>query len=98
MFRRGLSRGGTSKGLAEVHAESGTLIAYATNPGDTALDGEGEHSPYVTALLEHIADPGSDIRLMFSSVYESVEAATSKKQQPWFAAQLPGRPLYLKPE
>jgi len=97
MYRRGISRGGMSRGFREVHAESGTLIAYATNPGDTALDGEGEHSPYVSALLKEIVQRGVDIRIMFSSVYESVEAATNKRQQPWYAAQLPGRPLILRP-
>jgi len=98
MFRRGASRSSGSKGLAEVKAASGTLIAYATNPGDSALDGDDdEHSPYVRALLKHIAVPGQDVRLMFSAVYESVDEATKQRQQPWYAAQLPGRPLIMKP-
>ncbi len=98
MFRRGLSRGAVSRGLAEVKADSGTLIAYATKPGDTALDGEGEHSPYVTALIENVGQPGLDIRIMLSSVSDSVKAATKQRQQPWYAVDLPGKPLYLKPE
>ncbi len=90
-------RGGTSLGLAEMRAASGTLIAYATNPGDAALDGDGEHSPYVTALLKHMVETGKDVRLMLSAVYESVEQATKGRQQPWYSAQLPGRDLMLKP-
>lgn len=97
MVRRGLTRNSASKGLAEVQAVSGTLIAYATSPGDTALDGEGDHSPYVQGLLKHLVEPGNDIRIMFSAVYETVEEITKKRQQPWYAAQLPGRNLFLRP-
>ena len=97
MVRRAVSRSGANKGLAEVKAASGTLIAYATNPGDTADDGEGDHSPYVTALLAHLAEPGQDVRIMFSQVYDTVNDDTKGRQQPWYAAQLPGRQLMLKP-
>ena len=37
----------------------GTLIAYATQPDNVALDGEGRNSPFTAALLRHIATPGS---------------------------------------
>ena len=94
MFRRGASRSTSSRGLAEIQAASGTLIAYATSPGDTALDGEGEHSPYVTALLGHMTAV-NDVRIMFSSVYETVDGLTAGRQKPWYAAQLPGRSLVL---
>jgi uncharacterized caspase-like protein len=90
-------RGGASLGLVEMRAASGTLIAYATNPGAAALDGNDEHSPYVTALLKNMVDPGKDVRLMFSAVYETVEQATNGQQQPWYSAQLPGRLLTLNP-
>jgi uncharacterized caspase-like protein len=95
MYRR--ARGGASLGLAEMRAASGTLIAYATNPGDIALDGDDEHSPYVSALLKHLVEPGQDIRLMFSAVYDSVKESTRERQNPWYSAQLPGRQLILTP-
>jgi len=40
-------------GLARIDAAVGTLIAYATAPGEVAFEGEGNHSPFTTALLEH---------------------------------------------
>ena len=42
------------RGLGRVDAASGTLIAYATQPGNVAADGKGRNSPFTTALLEHI--------------------------------------------
>jgi len=36
----------------------GTLIAFATGPGQTALDGqEGTNSPFTRALMAHITHP-----------------------------------------
>jgi len=38
----------------------GTLIAFATGPGQTALDGqEGTNSPFTRALIAHITTPAS---------------------------------------
>ena len=34
-----------SRGLAKMDASKGTLIAYATSPGDVAADGKGANSP-----------------------------------------------------
>jgi len=39
-------------GLAEMKSSEGTLIAFATGPGQTAIDGrQGENSPFTRALL-----------------------------------------------
>ena len=97
MFRRRGVRGG-GRGLAEIHADSGTLIAFATSPGDSALDGEGEHSPYAKALIDHFGDQGSEIRLMFGSVADSVQDATRKEQLPWISSPLGGKFYSFNPE
>jgi hypothetical protein len=39
-------------GLAPMHAPTGTLISYATQPGNVARDGSNGHSPYTKALAE----------------------------------------------
>jgi len=36
----------SSRGLAQMDAPKGTIIAYATSPGKVASDGEGRNSPY----------------------------------------------------
>ena len=97
MFRRRGVRGG-GKGLAEIHADLGTLIAFATSPGDSALDGDGEHSPYAKALIDHLGDQGSEIRLMFGSVADSVQDATRKEQLPWISSPLGGKFYSFNPE
>jgi uncharacterized caspase-like protein len=97
MQRTGRSRGGTSRGLAEIRADTGTLIAYATAPGDVAADGVGEHSPYTFALLQHMVEPELDIRIMFGKVLDTVVERSGKKQQPWFSSALGGTQFQFKP-
>src|SRR3981189_583587 len=51
-----------ASGLAEMKSGEGTLIAFATGPGQTALDGEvGTNSPFTRALMANIASPGVEI-------------------------------------
>jgi len=78
------------RGLAQVESGLGTLIAYATQPGNVALDGQGEHSPFAAALLTHIETPGLEIRQVLSRVRQSVVAATDSKQVPWDHSSLIG--------
>lgn len=72
-----------SHGLAEVEGKAGTLIAYATQPGNVALDGDGANSPFTEALLEYIEEPGFEIRDVLTKVRMRVMKKTDKKQIPW---------------
>ncbi len=83
------------QGLAEVRTAVGTLIAYATGPGDVASDGTGEHSPFTSALLDHIATPGLEVRMILSRVREEVLEQTNKQQVPWDSSSLLGE-FYFK--
>jgi len=83
------------RGLARVESGIGTLIAYATQPGNVALDGEGQHSPFAGALLEHIATPGLEIRQILTRVRESVLDATGRQQVPWDHSSLTGDFYFL---
>jgi uncharacterized caspase-like protein len=71
------------QGLAEMHASVGTLIAYATQPGNVAEDGKGVNSPFTTGILRHIHEPGLEIREILTSVRVSVLAETERRQIPW---------------
>ena len=55
-------------GLAEINPAGGTMIAFATDPGDVALDGTGQHSPFTEALLKHIETPGLEVNVMMTRV------------------------------
>ncbi len=84
-------------GLAEMKSGEGTLIAFATGPGQTALDGDsGGNSPFTRALLAHIATPGVEIQQAMTRVRADVSAQTSKQQLPWGHTNLTGS-VYLNP-
>jgi hypothetical protein len=70
-------------GLAEMRAPEGTLISYATQPGNVAMDGTGANSPYTTALAAGMRRPGLDIFRMFNQVGLQVKRGTDGSQQPW---------------
>jgi uncharacterized caspase-like protein len=78
-------------GLAEMKSGEGTLIAFATGPGQTALDGEsGTNSPFTRALLANIATPGAEIQQAMTKVRAQVNEETNKGQLPWGHTNLIG--------
>jgi uncharacterized caspase-like protein len=98
MQRRVATRQIASRGLARVEPTYGdTLIAYAAKAGSTAEDGDGEHSPFTTALLKHLAEPGLDIRLAFGRVRDDVLKNTRNTQEPFVYGTLGGRDITLVP-
>ena len=60
-----------------------TLIAYATEAGSHVQDGEGDHSPFTTALLKHLGEPGLDIRRALRRVRDDVRMSTQGQQEPF---------------
>src|SRR6202022_1399623 len=84
-------------GLAEMKSGEGTLIAFATGPGQTALDGqEGTNSPFPRALIANIAQPGVEIQQAMTKVRAQVNEETNKGQLPWGHTNLIGS-VYLNP-
>jgi tetratricopeptide (TPR) repeat protein len=73
---------------------AGTLIAYATAPGQVALDGEGANSPFSAALSRHIGTAGLEVQQMLTRVRAEVVAATKSRQVPWSNSSLLGE-VYL---
>ncbi|NAT15517.1 peptidase C14 [Pseudomonas syringae pv. actinidifoliorum] len=71
-------------GLAPVYVPKGTLIAFATSPGQTAADGRGQRNgKYTSALLQHIGAPDCTIEAMFKRVRNTLSVATKGKQISW---------------
>src|SRR5690242_12079256 len=84
-------------GLAEMKSGEGTLIAFATGPGQTALDGqEGQNSPFTRALIAHITQPGVEIQQAMTEVRAQVQEDTNKGQLPWGHTNLTGA-VFLNP-
>ena len=85
-------RGGT--GLARVNAPSGTLIAYATDPGSVASDGDGSNGLYTGELIKQLK-VSQRIEDIFMNTRNNVEKLSDGKQRPWEEARLKGV-FYLK--
>jgi uncharacterized caspase-like protein len=81
---------GIGKGLAELQAGVGTFVAYATKPGDVALDGEGRNSPFTAALAKALKTPGRGLTAIMIDVRKDVLATTGGKQVPWDHSALTG--------
>jgi hypothetical protein len=89
-WERKWHRGGSPRGLASVYAPKGTIIGFATSPGEYASDGAGRNGTYTAALLQHIDTPDCSIETMFKRVRNTVAAATNGKQTSWEHTSLSG--------
>jgi hypothetical protein len=78
------------RGLAGAESGVGTLISFATQPGNVALDGEGRNSPFTTALIKHIGS-NQDLSGILIAVRNEVRATTAGRQVPWENSALTGR-------
>jgi len=85
----------SSAGLAQLNAPNGSLIAYATGPGDVAADGGGRNSPYTLALVEAMKVPRVVVESMFRLVRNKVSDATRNRQTPWVSSSLGGGDFYF---
>ena len=75
-------------GLAQTKAPAGSLLAYATAPGNTASDGAGDHGMYTEHLAKAILQQGKVLELLFKDVRVGVRQATSDAQTPWEESSL----------
>lgn len=82
-------RGG-SRGLAVVDAAAGTLIAYATAPGQVASDGDGVNGLYTHALLDVLDEPNLKVEEVFKRVRARVAEQSDNRQMPWESSSLLG--------
>jgi hypothetical protein len=87
---------GISNGLVSVQPNgTDTLIAYAAKAGSVSYDGAGPNSPFTTALVKHIAEPGLDIRIALGKVRDDVLASTGDRQEPFVYGSLGGDTISL---
>jgi N-acetylmuramoyl-L-alanine amidase len=76
----------TKGGTGEISGYgAGFYLAFATSPGTTADDGNGQrNSPFTSALLTHLKDKaGENIRDLFDEVKETVREKSGEEQVPW---------------
>jgi len=84
-------RGVHQSGLAPIYAPKGTIIAFSTSPGESAMDyGTDRNSIYTNALLNHIDDENVSIEDFFKRVRTTVYTLSNGKQTSWEHTSLIG--------
>ena len=78
------------RGLAQVQTGVGTFIAYSTQPGNVALDGQGRNSPFTAALAKGVREPGRNLTAVMIDVRKEVLSVTNGRQVPWDHSALTG--------
>ncbi len=81
---RSISGKRIAKGMAApASTPRGTILCFATDPGQVALDGEGRNSPYAVALKTHLFDRGVEVNEALRRVGSFVQRNTGDSQNPW---------------
>jgi uncharacterized caspase-like protein len=97
-MKRTLASRAIGQGLAKVEPNSpNVLIAYAAKAGSTAADGDGQNSPFTSALSHHLTKPGLDVRRAFGFVRDEVLKSTNNRQEPFVYGSLGGEDVPLVP-
>lgn len=90
-----LTRGSpVDRGIARMTAPNGMIISFATQPNQTAADGQGRNSPYTMAFLKNIEAP-EEIGIVFHHMRADVYNETQGKQLPELSLSYIGE-FYLK--
>ena len=87
------------KGLSQLDAPPGTLLAYATAPGNTAIDGDGgEHGLYTEHLLREIRVPEAKVEDVFKRARLGVRRRSKGQQLPWESTSLEEDFWFIPPQ
>lgn len=82
-FKNDAKANNASKGLARVDPPSSTVIFYATRPGGTAGDGDGDNGLFTKSLLDEISKPDQPIEVIFRKTSTKVFDISNNDQEPW---------------
>ncbi len=82
-------------GLSEMNPPAGSLIAFATDAGRTANDGDGVNGLYTEELLRHLRTPGLTIEQVFKRTRAGVLERSRGAQVPAEYSRLVGEDVFL---
>ena len=82
-------------GLAKIPPPTGSLIAFSTDHGQTAADGDGGNSLYSQALAEKLLEENVSIEQVFKNVRTEVLKLSGNTQSPVEESKLTGDVYYL---
>jgi uncharacterized caspase-like protein len=98
-MKRTVASRSIGRGLAKIEPTmSNTLVAFAAKAGAVAEDGDGDNSPFASALVKYIAEPGIDLRIAFGRVRDEVLKVTDNRQEPFVYGSLGGETVALVPQ
>jgi hypothetical protein len=80
----------SERGLARMDAPKGSLIAYATAPGEVAADGPERNGIFTKYLMKHMIEPNLPIELVLKQARIDIVRATNGRQIPWESSSLMG--------
>ena len=87
----------TNHGLASMDAPNGTFIAYATAPGKTAADGDGQNGLYTAELIKVLETSSLPLEQVFKRTLKAVREKSGSRQTPWVASNLEGDFFFIEP-
>jgi len=97
-MKRSMASRAVGRGLAKVEPSTpNTLIAFSAKAGFTSSDGDGSNSPFAAALVQHLTQPGLDLRKAFGFVRDDVLKVTNNAQEPFIYGSLGGNDVALVP-
>ena len=76
------------KGLSQFDAPVGSLLAYATSPGNVAADGSGKNGLYTEHLVRELSNRSARIEDALKRVRLSVRLGSGGAQIPWETTSL----------
>lgn len=76
------------RGLSQFDAPVGSLLAYATAPGNVAADGSGDNGLYTSHLVRELARRGTRIEDALKRVRLNVRLDSRGEQIPWETTSL----------
>ncbi len=82
-------------GLTEMKPPAGSLIAFATDAGQTALDGDGTNGLYTEELLKNLRTPGLTVEQVFKRTRAGVLERSNGGQIPAEYSRLVGDDIFL---
>ncbi|OYW70474.1 MAG: hypothetical protein B7Z37_30620 [Verrucomicrobia bacterium 12-59-8] len=85
----------TPGGLSEMKPPAGSLIAFATDAGQTALDGDGTNGLYTEELLKNLRTPGLTVEQVFKRTRAGVLERSNGGQIPAEYSRLVGDDIFL---
>ena len=86
------------RGLSVVDAQRSKvdqIISFAAESGEFAEDGNGDNSPYATALIDLLDEPNLEVGKLFRKLGDSVESMTKGKQIPVTRNRLSGEDIFF---